>query len=176
MKKLGLFLFFLIISFNLFSYPSLGHEKKIHKSIEIKTTVTETPDRLRAYQKIQQTYQQQVEPIFKSSCYDCHSDQVRYPWYHKIPGVKHLIDHDIREGRSHLNCSSPFPFKSHGESPEEDLREIEKAIREKTMPPWRYRILHKESQLTPEQEQTILQWVKNSLNLLKPTKERAKKE
>ena len=30
------------------------------------------------------------------------AEPARLPWYYKLPGAKHLIDHDIREAREHL--------------------------------------------------------------------------
>ena len=59
---------------------------------------------------INERYVKNVKPIFVKSCFDCHSSQTRYPWYHSLPLIKSLLDNDIAEGKKHLNMSDgPSP-------------------------------------------------------------------
>ena len=46
-----------------------------------------------------------IQDILKNSCYDCHSNQTRYLWYHKISPVSLMINHHIEEGKKELNFS-----------------------------------------------------------------------
>lgn len=107
---------------------------------------------------LRRTYQARVEPIFRAKCFNCHSSHTRFPWYYRIPGVKQLIDYDIREAREHVDMTDGFPFKGH-HSTEEQLKDLGEVVRDNEMPLWRYRLLHPGSGLTEAERATILQWI-----------------
>ena len=46
-----------------------------------------------------------VASIMRKACFDCHSDETRWPWYASVPPVSLLVAHDVSKGRSHLNFS-----------------------------------------------------------------------
>jgi hypothetical protein len=115
--------------------------------------------------QVSDAYSSRIRPIFEKKCFDCHSSQVRYPWYYKLPLIKQLIDHDIAEGREHLDMTEGFPFKSH-ETPEADLREIAETTRDQSMPPFLYLLMHTDSHLSAEEQRVILEWVETSLSQL----------
>ena len=46
-----------------------------------------------------------VRQILAESCYDCHSNHTRYPWYAEIQPVSWWLAHHIKEGRRELNFS-----------------------------------------------------------------------
>lgn len=112
------------------------------------------------------SYSSSIETIFRRTCFDCHSSETRYPWYSKLPFVKSLIEGDIEEAKKHLDMSEGFPFKGHGSVPE-DLTAIEEAVRDGSMPPLRYRVLHPGSSVTGVEREKIKNWVEASLKLLK---------
>lgn len=119
-----------------------------------------------AFKKINIAYQNDVKPIFENSCFNCHSQEVKYPWYYEFPIVKSIIDEDIKEARTHLLFGEGFPFKGHGE-PVKDLKAIAKATSERDMPPLEYVLMHPSSYLNEQEQATIKKWVKESLELLK---------
>jgi len=117
-------------------------------------TVSETD----LFSKTNSYYKEKVEPIFRQKCFDCHSTQTQYPWYYKIPIVKSILDSDIQEGMEHMDMTDGFPFKGH-HSLSEQLEGIENVVAEGSMPPWLYRLGHKDSSLTEEEKQVILEWI-----------------
>src|SRR4029077_12409735 len=46
-----------------------------------------------------------VTRIFERSCGNCHSDRTEWPWYSYIAPLSRMIQHDVHNGRSHLNLS-----------------------------------------------------------------------
>lgn len=120
-------------------------------------------------QIIRKNYLQQIKPIFKEKCMDCHSNQTRYPWYHSVPGVRQVIDQDIVDARKHLDFSNDFPFISHA-TMIEDLEAIRHSISEGSMPPFSYRVLHSGSQLSDLEKKKVADWVEESLKLLNKAK------
>lgn len=47
-----------------------------------------------------------VKLILKETCYDCHSDVTRYPWYNNITPVNFWLAHHVEEGKEELNFSN----------------------------------------------------------------------
>lgn len=115
--------------------------------------------------KINADYEQNVKPIFRKSCYDCHSQETRYPWYSSLPFAKGLIEKDVREAKEHLDLSNGFPFKGHG-TPRTDLESIRDAVKNGSMPPLRYTALHWSAKLSKEEVATVLNWAETGLAAL----------
>ena len=116
--------------------------------------------------KINNEYKSTIKPIFQKSCFDCHSNATTYPWYYKVPGVKQLIDSDIKESKKHLDFSNDFPFISH-ETPQKDLDAIGKAIKNGSMPPFLYQVMHRDSNLSKSEIKQVEKWIEKSQETLK---------
>lgn len=119
------------------------------------------------FKAINEDYLKTVKPIFKNSCFSCHSSETKFPWYHSLPFVNDLLDSDVQEAKKHMDLSNNFPFEGHG-TPQEDLEAIGKSVREGSMPPFRYRMMHWGSGLSKTEREAILKWVEESQNKLKP--------
>jgi hypothetical protein len=46
---------------------------------------------------------QEVANILRASCYDCHSNGTRYPWYAEVQPLGWWLDGHITDGKRHLN-------------------------------------------------------------------------
>lgn len=103
-------------------------------------------------------YLKEVKPIFEKKCFDCHSSHTRFPWYYPIPGIKYLIDRDIRQAKKHMDMSKDFPFQGHG-SPSEDIEDLEDIVKEGDMPPLTYRLMHRGSSLTEDEKLKVQTWI-----------------
>lgn len=117
------------------------------------------------YNKINKNYLNNIKPIFEAKCFNCHSNTTKYPFYYNIPGIKSLIDEDIKEAKSHIDFSDDFPFISH-ETPINDLKSLKKIALEGGMPPLKYIIAHWDSKLSEEDKKAILKWSEESILLL----------
>jgi len=100
-------------------------------------------------------YQPPVEIaiMLKTSCYDCHSNESKYPWYTNIAPVSWLVKHHINEGREYFNFSewTSLTVKKQNHILEECAEEVE----EGEMPLPSYLIMHSESKLTQDQIETL---------------------
>ena len=47
----------------------------------------------------------EVKEILRNSCYSCHSNETRLPWFDRVVPAYWLVNHDVREARRHLNFS-----------------------------------------------------------------------
>ncbi|EQA37057.1 heme-binding domain protein [Leptospira inadai serovar Lyme str. 10] len=101
--------------------------------------------------------EESVKKIFRRSCYDCHSDLVKWPWYSRIFPVSLYLIHHVEEGKDELNFSDWENLKS---SEKADLAEkILEEIEDGEMPLWDYKILHPESKLDQEDLETVRDWL-----------------
>jgi hypothetical protein len=92
----------------------------------------------------------QTRAIAKKACFDCHSNEVVWPWYSNIAPVSWLVQRDVDEGRRHLNFSE---WGSNNRS----VGEIAEVIQEGEMPPAQYTLIHTAAKLTAAEKQTLIQ-------------------
>jgi hypothetical protein len=110
-------------------------------------------------------YQFAVAPLIQRACADCHSGDTQYPWYSMMPGISLWIRNDIEEARRHIEFSNGYPFQSHA-TPLEDLIAVEKVVRDGTMPPLRYRIMHSKARLNEQEKKRIIDWARRGQRML----------
>lgn len=107
-----------------------------------------------------------IKAMIKTSCYDCHSNDTRYPWYAGIQPLAWWLDHHIEEGKGELNFSDFAAFniryKSH------KLDEIMKVINEREMPLKSYLLIHSGARLTDAQRKEIVKWADELREVIKP--------
>lgn len=159
----------LTLFFSVLSQSGNAHEQ--HHAAMMKSKSGTSPASDAAMISINELYLKDIKPIFKRSCFDCHSSSTTYPWYSKMPGANQLIRNDINEAKQHLDLSNNFPFIGHG-SPSEDLLAINKQVQNGDMPPLRYRFLHSNSQLSADEKAAVEAWVEKSLSILKAVSHR----
>ena len=114
---------------------------------------------------INELYKKDVKPVFIEKCLNCHGTLSSFPWYYSIPGVKQMMNYDIREAHKHMDMRKDFPFGGHG-APVDDLKAIKKTMQKNTMPPWRYLLVNWDSGLTEVEKKKIIEWVDVSLKRL----------
>lgn len=156
-KKASAFLI-LILQVTLIPRIAKAHKGEVHNQ-RLKDKKEQATESLKLASA---QYLDSVQSIFKKSCFDCHGTASEMPWYYKVPGIKGMIDADMREAKKHLDMSKGFPFDGHG-SVVEDLAAIEKSISEETMPPKNYRVMHPAAKLSDEEKKIISTWIKDSL-------------
>lgn len=118
------------------------------------------------YKDINEDYLKNIKPIFQAKCFNCHSNKVTYPFYYKIPGVKNMIDKDIKEAKKHIDFSNDFPFISH-ETPMNDIKSLQKIAQEGGMPPLKYILGHWDSKLSDKDNEELLEWTKKAIEVLR---------
>lgn len=87
---------------------------------------------------------EQTLALVDRACFDCHSNETRWPWYSYIAPMSWMIAYDIREGRAVLNYSEWTAEVASTHSVEETVDLVSKEL----MPLRYYTILHPEADLT----------------------------
>lgn len=100
----------------------------------------------------------EVQAVLRRSCYDCHSNETRWPWYAKIFPASLLIARDVKKGRGEVNFSMWEKYDERRKM--RKLREIAKEVEKGSMPPAYYLPLHLEARLSAAERDLIMRWAK----------------
>ena len=101
---------------------------------------------------------EQVELMLKTICYDCHSNQITYPWYSKIAPVSWFLNDHIKDGMKHLNFSNwgEYAAAKKAHKAEEGWEEVEK----QEMPLASYTYMHRDADLSDEERALLVAFFK----------------
>ncbi|KUJ50692.1 heme-binding domain-containing protein [Chryseobacterium sp. JAH] len=99
--------------------------------------------------------------MIRTSCYDCHSNETKYPWYSSIAPSSWFLKNHINEGRQHLNFSifAMYEPKRQIHKMEECIEMIEK----REMPLESYYIGHQNAKLTDQQRKELITYFKKQI-------------
>ncbi len=101
-----------------------------------------------------------VRAILERSCYDCHSNETRWPWYSYLAPLSWLVRYDVTHAREHMNFStwdhySPSKKRDH-------LEEIWEQVEKGEMPLWFYLPLHPQARLSQRDKDLLYAWTGGS--------------
>lgn len=97
-----------------------------------------------------------IAKITRNSCYDCHSNESKYPFYSNIQPFAWLLKNHIDEGRQELNFSVFATYEKKRQA--HKLEESAEMVEQKEMPLESYQIAHPEAKLTDEQRKELAQY------------------
>ena len=97
-----------------------------------------------------------IAALLRRSCYDCHSDETRWPWYTNVAPVSWLVADDVHTGRRHVNFSiwGKYPPGRRARS----LDDIHEQITSGNMPLPKYLMLHPDARLTQAERDSLVAW------------------
>jgi hypothetical protein len=99
----------------------------------------------------------QTRALAQRACFDCHSNITKWRWYSNVAPVSWLVQRDVDGGRSTFNFSEWNRPQDVGAS---DLAE---AIRDGSMPPWVYRLVHSDARLTAAEKDALIRGLNATL-------------
>nr|MDQ3368484.1 heme-binding domain-containing protein [Myxococcota bacterium] len=90
------------------------------------------------------------------ACFDCHSNNTKWPWYAKLAPFSWAVQQDVDNARSVINFSEwnrHYPLAVYaGER-----------TRNGMMPPYKYLVAHPEAVLTPEERAALVRGLEATL-------------
>jgi len=102
-----------------------------------------------------------VRAILERSCYDCHSNESRWPWYGYVAPVSWIMAYDISEARGHVNFSTWDAYTE--EKQAHKLEEVWEEVEEGEMPFFVYLPLHPEAELSEADKELLEAWADPAL-------------
>jgi hypothetical protein len=98
----------------------------------------------------------EVSDVFRRACYDCHSNDTRWPWYSKFAPVSWFVIDHVNHGRRHLNFSDWARYSRQDQ--EKTLAEIQETVRSNAMPLSSYTLIHRDAVLSDTDKKMISDW------------------
>lgn len=95
-----------------------------------------------------------VSVILRESCYDCHSDHTRYPWYSEIAPFSYWLQDHIVEGKKHFDVSQWENYSI--KKKEHKLKEVIEQLEKSEMPLDSYAFIH--GDISREDKKLLMQW------------------
>ena len=89
----------------------------------------------------------EVRALAVRACFDCHSNQTRWPWYSFVAPVSWVVAHDVYDARDELNFTE-------WDQPQE-AKKAPKLVRNRAMPLKKYLWLHAEADLTSDERERL---------------------
>lgn len=105
-----------------------------------------------------------VNKILEIACYDCHSNNTKYPWYTNIQPVDWYLNHHIMEGKRELNFDEFLKYSTKRQY--NKLESIVSQVEEGEMPLFSYTLLHTKAKLSGREKQLIMEWARNMKGII----------
>lgn len=106
-----------------------------------------------------------IQNILKNSCYDCHSNNTNYPWYHKVQPFSWILENHIKDGKAVLNFHDFGTYSNRKQKSK--LRSIKNQIEDDEMPLYSYTLMHSNAKLSENKKTEIFNWVDKMYDSLK---------
>ncbi len=116
----------------------------------------------------------EVERIMRRACFDCHTNETRWPLYARIAPGSWLMARDVHKGRNHVNFSK-------WADADEDERQTDREnaweqIESGEMPPWFYVLpMHPDAKLSPEDKALLKSYLMGKAQKGKETEKKPEK-
>ena len=105
-----------------------------------------------------------VQNKIEVSCYDCHSNNTKYPWYNKVQPVAWFLEDHIEEGKNELNFNEWGDYSDRRKNSK--LRSIISQIEDDEMPLDSYTFIHRDAKFSESEKKEILKYMTQLKNKL----------
>ena len=105
-----------------------------------------------------------VMGVLKNACYDCHSNETKYPWYKNVAPVSWFMSDHINSGRKALDFSNWANIDT--DTRLTRLKRAKHLIKVGLMPLGSYTWMHKEAILDEKQKETLEEFFDKEIQAL----------
>jgi len=92
-----------------------------------------------------------TEELVRGACYDCHSNEVNWPWYANVAPTSWLVQHDVDEARQEMNFSTMTSDQLN-----QLVGEMVEKIKKNQMAPMQYTAIHASARLSVVEKQDLI--------------------
>lgn len=97
-----------------------------------------------------------VNEVFKQSCFDCHSNTTRYPWYTSIQPAGWYLANHVKEGKAQLNLDEFGNYSARRQLSK--LKSIAESVESEDMPLKSYLLLHPDARMSGHLRTLLINW------------------
>lgn len=109
-----------------------------------------------------------VQNILGRSCYDCHSNNTRYPWYASVQPVAWFLNSHVIKGKAELNFDEFGNYSKRRQLSK--LKSIISQVKDGEMPLRSYIWIHKDAKLSVADEALVTDWATKAIASFKARK------
>lgn len=103
-----------------------------------------------------------VKNLLANSCFDCHSNNTRYPWYTNIQPVGRLMANHIKEGKEKMNFNELAALSTRRRNSK--FKNITEQIEQGEMPLKSYLLMHNNAKLSPAERTILINFFQSKIN------------
>lgn len=96
--------------------------------------------------------------LIRNGCYDCHSNETKYPWYSNIQPIAWFLQSHFDEGRKELNFSTFATYQPKQQA--HQLAEAIEMIEQGKMPLDSYLMGHPEANFSDAEKKELIEYFK----------------
>lgn len=122
----------IVIAFGLIQLAPFGH---VHANPPVTSEPAWNSPRTRA--------------LVQRACFDCHSNDTRWPWYSHVAPVSWLVERDVEDGRRHLNFTQ-------WNQPQRHAKDVAREVASGDMPLWFYLPMHPAARLSAAEKKELI--------------------
>ena len=101
-----------------------------------------------------------VAAILKVSCYDCHSNNTRYPWYSVLQPGAWFMEQHIKKGKEELNFDEFNNYSKRRKKAK--IKSIISQSEKDEMPLKSYRMMHGNARLSADEKKELLDFFRDN--------------
>ena len=109
----------------------------------------------------------EVRRLFAVACYDCHSNNTRYPWYAEIQPVGWWLAGHVEDAKDEINLSELGGAGEKRQASKTDAMMDD--ITDRVMPLKSYTLIHRDAKLSDAQIKLLTDWLQSVRDKLPPT-------
>ena len=119
------------------------------------TGPTEGPSSLVAREKLPGD----VQTMLQRACYDCHSNNTKYPWYAAVQPAAWWMNQHVTDGKAELNFSDFARYDT--KRTVRKLQAVADEVHDGKMPLKSYLLMHGEARLTDADQARLAKWAED---------------
>lgn len=105
-----------------------------------------------------------VSQILSTACYDCHSNNTRYPWYNNIQPVAWWLTSHVKDGKKHLNFDEFTTYSLKRQ--DHKLEELVESQQDQWMPLQSFTVIHEDARLSNTQRKLLIDWASETRKVI----------
>lgn len=102
---------------------------------------------------------EKVQHILRTACYDCHSNNTRYPWYSKVQPVGWYLQNHINKAKEDLNFSEFGNYSDRRQNSK--ISGIINQVRDDKMPLPAYTLMHRDARLSADDKKAFIDYMES---------------
>jgi hypothetical protein len=100
---------------------------------------------------------ERVMAVLRKSCFDCHSQETRWPWYSQLPLIGSELEKHVTQGRLHMNLSD-WDTAADATEQADLVAGICETVKMRLMPLPQYLWLHPMARISDADAKILCEW------------------